>query len=323
MPRLRLGVVVLLPADVAAQVDVLRRAVGDPQLGRIPAHLTLVPPVNVRQDALEGGLASLRTALERVNPFTLTLGPAATFLPATPVLYLAVGGDVDSVHELKRRVFQPPFARAVEWPFVPHVTLRDDMEPARIDAALAALADFHTRFDVDRVHVLREETGAWRPFADVPFVAPAVIGRGSLDLVIEESEGLDPDARAFAARVWREHDDERFGAGTRWERHPFALTARRDGRIVGIATGWTGLGVAYLSELLVARDGRGQGIGSHLLASFESLAARRDAPRLALRTDADGDAVGFYERHGWTIEARFTEWLGGADFVQLRRGVSF
>jgi ribosomal protein S18 acetylase RimI-like enzyme len=322
VPRLRLGVVVLLPADVAAEVDVLRRAVGDPQLGRVPAHLTLVPPVNVREDALSGGLSAMRTALEPVRSFPLTIGPAATFLPATPVLYLSVGGDVDAVHDLRRHVFRPPFARVVEWPFVPHVTVRDEMEPSRIDAAVVALADYSVSFDVDRVHVLCEEAGAWRTFADVPFGAASVIGRGSLELVIDESDQLDPDGRRFAAGTWRQHDEERFGPGTRWERHAFALTARRDGRVIGVASGWTGLGVAYLSELLVAPHTRGEGIGSHLLAAFASLAARRDAHRLAVRTDAASPAVAFYERHGWRIEARFDEWLGGAEFVQLRRDLA-
>ncbi len=319
MPRVRLGVVVLPPGDVTAEIDVLRRSVGDPQLGRIPAHLTLVPPVNVREEQVDGGIAAMRDALGAVRPFALTVGPATTFLPAAPVLYLAVSGDVEALHDVKQRVFRPPFSRAVEWPYVAHLTLRDEMEPARIDAAVNALADFRSTFEVDRVHVLREQSGTWSPLTDVPFGAPAVVGRGSLDLVIGESEQLDPQARAFATRAWRRHDEGQFGPGTRWERHPFALTARRDGRVVGVATGWTGLGVAYLSELLVAEDVRGQGVGSHLLASFESLAARRDAPRLALRTDAAADAVGFYERHGWRIEARFDNWLGGAEFVQLRR----
>ena len=319
MPRLRLGVVVLPPADVSAEIDVLRRAVGDPQIARVPPHLTLVPPVNVREELVETGLAEVRHALASVAPFTLAIGPAEAFLPATPVLYLAVSGDVDALHVVKQRVFRPPFSRAVEWPYVPHITVRDEMEPARIDAAVTALADFRSAFEVDRVHVLCEEFGTWSALADVVFGAQAVVGRGSLDLVIEEAAQLDPEARAFAARTWRRHDDERFGPGTRWERDPFALTARRDGRVIGVGTGWTGLGVAYLSELLVADDVRGQGVGSHLLASFESLAARRGSRRLALRTDAAGDAVRFYERHGWRVEGRFHNWLGGAEFVQLRR----
>lgn len=322
MSRRRLGVVVLLPAGVREPVDALRLALGDGSLGDIPAHITLVPPVNVRDDDLRRGFASIREVAARTEPFALTIGPAATFLPDTPVCYLRVDGDVDALLALKEAVFRPPFARRVDWPFVPHVTLRDGMPEERIGAAVRALADFHASFLVERVHVLQGEHGVWRPLADFVFGGVAVRGRGSLELEIAESDGLDPDAREFADHVWRAHDDARFGPGTRWERHPFALTARRDGHVVGIATGWTGLGVGYLSELVVADDARGQGIGSHLLASFESLAARRGCARLALRTDAGSRAAGFYEARGWRVEATFTEWLGGADFVQLRRDLA-
>lgn len=321
MPRRRLGVVVLLPADVRDQVDALRLALGDDSLGKVPAHVTLVPPVNVREDDIEGGLASLRDVAARTQPFGLIVGPPATFLPDTPVCYLRVGGDVDALIALKDAVFRPPFARRVDWPFVPHVTLRDGAPDDRTDAAVTALADFRGSFPVERVHVLQGEHGVWGPIADFAFGGVAVRGRGSLDLEVAESDVPDPEAREFAARAWRAHDEARFGPGTRWERHPFALTARRDGRVAGVATGWTGLGVGYLSELVVADDARGQGIGSHLLASFESLAAQRGCARLALRTDAGSRAVGFYERHGWRVEATFTEWLGGADFVQMRRDV--
>jgi GNAT superfamily N-acetyltransferase len=200
--------------------------------------------------------------------------------------------------------------------------LRDGAPDDRIHATVQALADFHASFVVERVHVLQGEHGVWTPTADFAFGGVAVRGRGSLDLEIAESDRLDPGARDFAERVWRAHDEARFGSGTRWERHPYALTARVDGRVVGVATGWTGLGVGYLSELVVADDARGQGIGSHLLAAFESLAALRACARVALRTDAGSRAVAFYEARGWLVEATFTGWLGGADFVQMRRDLA-
>lgn len=171
MPRLRLGAALLLPPAVATEVDGLRRALGDGSLGRIPAHLTLVPPVNVREPDVPGALTVLREAAAGSGPLTLELGPVASFLPDNPVLYLAVGGDVDALRRLRDGVFVPPLERTLAWPWVPHVTLADEAEPARIEAALEGLAGYRATAVVDRVHLLREERAeggdrVWRPYAD-------------------------------------------------------------------------------------------------------------------------------------------------------------
>ena len=92
MARRRLGVVILVPARAAAEIDGMRRACGDRALERVPPHLTLVPPVNVTETRLSEALARLRDAAARTSPFTLELGPVASFVPDSPTLYLAVGG---------------------------------------------------------------------------------------------------------------------------------------------------------------------------------------------------------------------------------------
>lgn len=92
MARRRLGVALLVPQPVATEVDGLRRACDDPALGTIGAHLTLVPPVNVRADDLADALGVLHAAAATCPPLALCLGPPVTFLPAEPVLYLAVAG---------------------------------------------------------------------------------------------------------------------------------------------------------------------------------------------------------------------------------------
>lgn len=318
MPRLRLGVALLLPAPIAAEVDTLRRAVGDRSLARIPAHLTLVPPVNVRHDALPAALAVLRDAAAATRPFTLELGPPATFLPESPVLYLGVGGEVGELLALRERVFRGPFERTLSWPFVPHVTLADDAEPSRIGAALGALCDYRATAEFDRVVVLREQDRVWSPWADARFGAPAVLARGGLELEISEATRLDPLTRAWLDAQWERFDRDRF-RGEAWREEPFALTARRGEEVVGVATGWTNLGVGFLGELVVGEAVRGEGVGSHLLAAFEHLARRRGCRRLALHTQAGSDAQRFYEARGWYVEASLPDWWGGLTWVQLRR----
>lgn len=177
MARRRLGVALLVPEPVATEVDGLRRALGDGALGRIPAHLTLVPPVNVAAEAVGEAVDGLRRSARESRTLHLRLGPATTFAPVNPVVYLAVGGDLDGLHALRDRVFTPPLSRPLTHPFVPHVTVADDMAPARIPAAVAALADYLVDVAVPSIHLLEQgRDRVWRPIAEVPLppgAAPA------------------------------------------------------------------------------------------------------------------------------------------------------
>ncbi len=243
----------------------MRRALDDGTLGRMPAHLTLVPPVNVREDRLGEALAVLRRAAAATRPFTVTLGPPATFLPDNPTLYLAVAGDV---HALRDRVFVDPLARPLTWPFVPHVTLADEADPTRIAAALQALAGYTVDVTFDRVHLLREGPGrVWSPIADAEFAPPAVIGRGGLPVEITVTETVDPEARALA------------GA------QPLVVTARAGGVVAGYAEGWCRPPAAHLASMVVAPDQAHLGVDRHLLAAFRSEAAARGCDDLTIASD--------------------------------------
>ena len=260
---MRLGVALLLPSPVDKEVDGMRRALGDGTLGRMPAHLTLVPPVNVREDRLGEALAVLRRAAAATRPFTLTLGPPATFLPDNPTLYLRVAGEVQA---LRDRVFVDPLARPLTWPFVPHVTLADEAQPGRIAAALEALAEYAVDVTFDRVHLLREGPGrVWAPIADAMFAPPAVIGRGGLPVEITVTETVDPEARALAGGF------------------PLVVTARADGVVAGYAEGWCRPPAAHLSALIVAKEHAYLGVGDHLVAAFRFAAAERGCGDVTFR----------------------------------------
>ncbi len=209
MSRLRLGAALMLPAPLAGEVQGLRRACGDH--GRMAPHLTLVPPVNVRRDEVDEALSVLRRAASQTRPFTLTLGPPATFLPDNPVLYLEVGGDVDALVELRSRIFVGPLSRTLTWPFTPHVTICDSGEPTRLEAAVVALADFRVDFVVERVHLLHEQPHdghrhrRWVPFLDAVLAEPVVVGRGGFELELIPSECFDAWSRATVAS-WQQEE---------------------------------------------------------------------------------------------------------------------
>jgi 2'-5' RNA ligase len=282
VPRLRLGVALLVPRPDDVAVNALRAAVGDPALNRIPAHLTLVPPVNVREDRLDDALAVLRRGAAEVEAFTLQLGSPVTFLPVNPVLYLPVTGGEEPLNRLREAVFTEPLARPLSWPFVPHVTLADEASPERIFAAQEALADFRLEFTVASVHLLREGPDRrWQPIADANLGPPAVVGRGGLELSLTRSEQEEPGVARMIGL------------------NPFCITARRAGKPVGQVAGFVRGDEAVLERLAVAEPEQGQGVGTQLVAAAEALAAESGCVSIVSAAAPGTRVAAFLAGRGW------------------------
>jgi 2'-5' RNA ligase len=180
VPRQRLGVALLIPPPTSIEIDALRRALGVDDTDRIAPHLTLIPPVNVREDELDAGVEVLRAAAGSCPPLRLQLGPVTTFAPVSPTVHLAVDGDVEPLRALRDAVFVAPLARSLKHDFVPHVTLLEECD--HIDAVVRALPGYHAEIVVDRVKL-----------------------EGSVDLVGCDGRVFDAEegARILAARAPR------------------------------------------------------------------------------------------------------------------------
>ncbi len=317
MSRLRLGVVLAVPDPPAAEIDGLRRALGAGALGRIAPHLTLVPPVNVRAERLDDAVAVVRRAAAVTEPLHLRLGPVATFWPGTPVVYLAVAGDVERVHLLREAVFTDPLARGVTWPFVPHVTLADDVDAGHLPTIVAALAAYSAEVTVEHAQVLQQDADRrWEVIAEVPLGGGRIVGRGGLEVGLAAGEVLDPEAGAFLERAWSAHLHASYGPLPRMR--PFVVTARREGEVVGVATGSTD-DELVLDRLVVEASARAQGIGSHLLTEVELLGSRRGCRQGTLVCQAGGRAAAWYGAHGWVEDLMLRDWRHGRDFLRFRR----
>jgi ribosomal protein S18 acetylase RimI-like enzyme len=184
-------------------------------------------------------------------------------------------------------VFVAPLERELTFPFVPHVTLADDMEPERIAASIAALAGFVVEVEFTRVHLLQEQRHGdahrrWVPIADAPFARPAIVGRGGIELELGLSRLVDPQVAAFERDAWGEEIPPvapATGGGRIAGRMPLVVVARRRGEVVGLARGWTDDERATLEAVVVDPSHRRQGVGRHLLAAFDHAAAQHDHRR--------------------------------------------
>jgi len=279
---------------MAHEVDGLRRALGDGMLDRVAPHITLIPPVNVREDALAVALAVVRAAAASTGVLTLDLGPVETFLPVNPVVYLGVGGpSLPTVHTLRAAVHEGPLARPISHDFVPHVTVADDLDPERVPEAISALAGYrHSIVKIRHLHVLEEvrdedDQRVWRPLAGVALGPPSVVGRGGLETVIEVHDRVPPDAGALGA-------DQ--------EPADVVLVARRSDGVVGLLGGRVRGAKAWLEWVEVDPGVEGEGVGTQLLAAYESVAAERGADRVFARAEPGARAESFLAGRGWARE---------------------
>lgn len=258
MTRRRLLVVIPVPEPAGEHIEGLRLALGDPSLGSIGPHITLVPPVNVREESLADAWALLRS-LGDVAPITTAIGPVSTFAPTNPVLYLAVGESV-TTRLLRDRIFVPPLSRPLSHEFVAHVTVNRRASEAQLEHARSVL-HYSEVVTLDTVAILEEhvdETGRqWVDIADVVLGSSEIAGRGGLETRTIRSRCVVPDAVELAGEA--EGD--------------VVFTATRGDEIVGIIVAATDGSRLSVESLNVIEPERNTGVGRVLASRLGSHAA--------------------------------------------------
>lgn len=164
--RKRLAVALLIPPPVSFEVDGIRRALGDRQLGRIDPHITLVPPINVADDDVADALAVVQAAVAGRSPIELTVGPVGTFGPESPVRFLAVD-PWEPVVDLHEACWTGVFDRPRDRPFHPHVTIDiGGGTTSGTDPAVDLLASYEATVTIDRVTVVEwvEDERMWNTY---------------------------------------------------------------------------------------------------------------------------------------------------------------
>lgn len=158
----------MIGPPIGTEIDGLRRALGDRQLGRIDPHVTIVPPINLDDDELVDALAVVQAAARQRSPMDLTIGPVETFGEHSPVRFLAVD-PWEPVTALHDACWAGVLDRPVRRSFHPHVTVDiGGGVTGGPDPALEVLAGYRVEVTIDRVTVLEhlddEDGRRWETF---------------------------------------------------------------------------------------------------------------------------------------------------------------
>ncbi|MHB1508833.1 MAG: GNAT family N-acetyltransferase [Acidimicrobiales bacterium] len=319
----------MVPGVAAVEIDGLRRALSSPDIDRIRPHVTVVPPVNVREGEVAEACAVVRSAAAESPPLALELGPAASFLPVNPVCYLAVTGSdraLALLSTLSRRLARgplgPPASRAVQ-PFVPHVTVKRNMEPGQLASALTVLAGYRAQVVFEDVTVLEydEAERRWNSLLAVALQRPVTVGRGGVEIELFLSRQLDPVALEWSRREWQQFSVKQYGARFRAD-EPLVVTARMRGLVVGVAELELRGATCRLARLIVGAGHRGSGVGRQLLRAVEDEAAVRGCAQVRLEALAGSPAESFYRGRGFAVVATLPRWREERDFVLLEKQVA-
>jgi len=159
---IRIGVAVAVPEPHASVLTGWRHRIGDPGAGKIPPHVTLLPPTDLEADQLELIEKHLTEAAASVPPFTMRLSGTGTFRPVSQVVFVQVSTGIAECELLEGAVRRAPIERVLAYPYHPHVTVGHDVSDSQLDDAFAGLHEFAAEFEVDHFRMYSQDPdGAW------------------------------------------------------------------------------------------------------------------------------------------------------------------
>jgi 2'-5' RNA ligase len=171
VPPATIGVALPVPEPFLGELGAYRERLGDPRAHSIVAHITLIPPVRIKDQVhLELVNAHLRQVGASARPFRVELRGSASFRPTSPVVYVPVVRGEEAIRSLEALVRTGPLARNLKFLFHPHVTIAHALPDVRLDEAEEALASYRAEFEVARLGLfVHGADGVWRESREIPF----------------------------------------------------------------------------------------------------------------------------------------------------------
>jgi 2'-5' RNA ligase len=155
-----IGVAIAIPSPHRELLDEARSRF-EPQAGEMPAHVTILAPIDVDATAMTAVRSHLLEVAGATSPFRLVLQGVDTFRPTSPVVFVSVVGGGAECVDLEERVRSGDMAVETRFPYHPHVTVAHDVPDRVLDQALDELSDFHAEMDVDAIGLYENVDGRW------------------------------------------------------------------------------------------------------------------------------------------------------------------
>lgn len=157
-----LCIAIPVPEPWGSVIDDARRRL-QPKRRHMAAHITIIPPFRVSDEAFDSTLRDVSRDIAAFEPFPIHVRGTATFDEGSTTVFLRVAGGSDECARLRECLGSNVGTRpdASRHPMVPHVTIVNRADAATMEAAVAEFGDCDARFDADRVFVYELGAEGW------------------------------------------------------------------------------------------------------------------------------------------------------------------
>lgn len=144
--RVTIGVTLDIPEPYASELRALRLSHGDQAALVVPAHITLVPPMEIPVESWPEVRDRIREVANATSPFILGLRGTGTFMPISPVVFIEVVRGLRECRELSTSLRSGVLDQDLAFPYHPHVTIAQGLDATVLEKALRRSADYEVEF---------------------------------------------------------------------------------------------------------------------------------------------------------------------------------
>ncbi|EGL83574.1 Phosphoesterase HXTX [Caldalkalibacillus thermarum TA2.A1] len=162
---MNLGIAIFPPKNIQDLANSFRKRY-DPRYSLIAPHITIKEAFEANEDQLPEIVQYLRQVAQETEPIPLHIYKVSHFHPTNNVLYLAIKEE-PLLTALHNKLHEPPLMHERKYPFVPHITIGQEMSDDELHDVYGRLRmkTFEFTFTATRFHLLYQlENEAWTTY---------------------------------------------------------------------------------------------------------------------------------------------------------------
>lgn len=167
---MKYGIVIFPSKPIQDEANTYRKRY-DSHYALIPPHITLKTGFDADDETISELIIELKKIANATEPFTININKVSTFAPVTNTIYFKVEPN-QALIDLQEKVHKGKFSNNMEHPFVPHITIAQDLRDDEYSDVFGQLKMNQFKFEdkIDRFQLLYQlENGSWTVYETFVF----------------------------------------------------------------------------------------------------------------------------------------------------------